>query len=255
MKEDLMQPDSFMTQVALVTGAARRVGAVLARLLHQAGLNMVLHYHTSQEAADALCEELNQKRAHSAIVLQADLLDVEGARVLAHRAAAQWQRLDVLVNNASRYYSTVIGGVTEYAWDDLMGSNLKAPFFLAQATAPFLAASKGCIVNITDIHAERPLKEYGVYCISKSGLVMMTKVLAKELGPAIRVNAVAPGTVLWPEGKNTLSEEQKQHIIKRTSLQRLGCPEDIAKAVLFFVRDADYVTGQVLSVDAGRLIN
>jgi pteridine reductase len=254
MKERIMQESLFATKVALITGAARRVGAELARVLHHAGMNIALHYHTSEEAAKELCERMNQIRHHSAVALQADLLEIESVQILVTRAAEQWQRLDVLVNNASRYYSAVMGEITEDAWDDLMNSNLKAPFFLAQTAMPFLAASKGCIVNITDIHAERALRDYAVYCISKSGLMMMTKVLAKELGPNIRVNAVAPGAVLWPEGENTLSAERQQKIIKQTSLKRTGTPNDIAKAVLFFVRDADYITGQILSVDGGRLL-
>nr|AIA17536.1 Enoyl-(Acyl carrier protein) reductase [uncultured bacterium] len=170
------------------------------------------------------------------------------------RALKAWGRLDVLVNNASRFYRTTIGEVTEYAWDDLMNSNLKAPFFLSQAASPLLAANKGCIVNITDLHAERPLMDYSVYCLSKSGLMMLTKVLAKELGPDVRVNSVAPGAIMWPEGKNTLTDKEKQKIIERTIMKRAGTAEDIAKAVLFFVRDADYVTGQMLNVDGGRML-
>ncbi len=247
-----MQKNPLNSKVALVTGAARRIGAEIARQLHDNGMNIVLHYNASEEEAVKVSEELNKKRNHSAVAIQADLLEPESEKLLVQHAADVWKRLDVLVNNASRFYRTAIGKVTEYAWDDLINSNLKAPFFLAQAAAPILAASQGCIVNITDIHAERPLKDYSVYCISKSGLLMMTKVLAKELGPLVRVNAVAPGAILWPEGKNTLSDVEKQKIIDQTALKREGNPEDIAKAVLFFVRDADYVTGQVMDVDGGR---
>jgi pteridine reductase len=247
-----MQKNPLNSKVALVTGAARRIGAEIARQLHDNGMNIVLHYNASEEEAVKVSEELNKKRNHSAVAIQADLLEPESEKLLVQHAADVWKRLDVLVNNASRFYRTAIGKVTEYAWDDLINSNLKAPFFLAQAAAPILAASQGCIVNITDIHAERPLKDYSVYCISKSGLLMMTKVLAKELGPLVRVNAVAPGAILWPEGKNTLSDPEKQKIIDQTALKREGNPEDIAKAVLFFVRDADYVTGQVMDVDGGR---
>lgn len=250
-----MQKHSKASKVALITGAARRIGAEIARLLHAEGMNVVLHYNASEGDAFNLNEELNQKRPHSAIHLKADLLVPESEKVLVQQAIDHWGRLDVLVNNASRFYRTEMGKVTEYAWDDLMSSNLKAPFFLSQAAAPYLAKNHGSIVNITDIHAERPMCDYSIYCISKAGLLMMTKMLAKELGPGVRVNAVAPGFVLCPEGENELSEEQKQKIIRQTSLQRMGHPTDIAKAVLFLVRDGDYMTGQVLSIDGGRLLS
>ena len=250
-----MQKNPLTSKVALITGAARRIGAEIVRVLHAEGMNVVLHYNASESDALSLSDELNQKRAHSAIPLRADLQEPESEKSLVQQAVDNWGRLDVLVNNASRFYRTSIGKVTEYAWDDLMNSNLKAPFFLSQAAAPFLAKHKGVIVNITDIHAERPLREYSVYCISKSGLFMMTKMLAKELGPDVRVNAVAPGSILWPEGKNALSEEEKQKIIQQTALQRAGHPNDIAKAVLFFIRDGEFVTGQLLSVDGGRLLS
>lgn len=248
-----MSDHLLANKVALVTGAARRIGAEISRKLHEAGMNIVLHYNTSEEDAAALCAELNQIRPDSAVVIRADLREQEVERSLIKQAVDVWQRLDVLVNNASRYYRTVFGKVTEYAWDDLLNSNLKAPFFLAQAAAPHLAAHAGVIINITDIHAERPLRDYSVYCISKSGLLMMTKLLAKELGPDVRVNAVAPGPIIWPEGENILTEQEKHKIIASTSLQRSGSPIEIAKAVLFFVRDAGYVTGQVINVDGGRL--
>ena len=250
-----MQKKTLTGKVALITGAARRIGAEIARVLHEEGMNIALHYNASESEAANLTEELNKKRANSVIPLKADLLAPESEKSLVEQAVANWGRLDVLVNNASRFYRTAVGKVTEYAWDDLMSSNLKAPFFLSQAAAPHLAKHHGCIVNIADIHAVRPMSEYSVYCISKSGLLMMTKMLAKELGPDVRVNAVAPGSILWPEGKNSLSDEEKQTIIRRTSLQREGSPLDIAKAVLFFVRDGEYVTGQWLSVDGGRLLS
>ncbi|MBX3708260.1 MAG: pteridine reductase [Gammaproteobacteria bacterium] len=250
-----MQKKTLASKVALITGAARRIGAEIAVTLHRAGMNIALHYNASEEEATHLCQQLNQKRAHSAVAIQAELIEPESEKTLIQKTLNSWDRLDVLVNNASRFYRTVLGEVTSYAWEDLMQSNLKAPFFLAQAAAPFLAVSRGCIVNITDIHAERPLREYSVYCISKSGLLMMTKALAKELGPSVRVNAVAPGAILWPEGKSTLSDHEKQKIISQTTLQRAGSPEDIAKAVLFFVRDADYITGQILDVDGGRTLS
>lgn len=250
-----MQKNPLASKVVLITGAARRIGAEIARTLHEAGMNIALHYNASEEDAVQLCQEFNQKRDNSAIAIRADLQAAESEKALVQEAAETWGRLDVLVNNASRFYRTDIGEVTAYAWDDLMNSNLKAPFFLSQAAAHFLIATRGCIVNITDIHAERPLRDYSVYCISKSGLMMMTKVFAKEFAPSIRVNAVAPGAILWPEGKNSLSEDEKSKIIEDTALQRAGRPEDIAKAVLFFVRDAEYVTGQILDVDGGRMLS
>jgi len=250
-----MQKNPLTGKVVLVTGAARSVGAEIARTLHAAGMNIVIHYNASEEEGVKLCEELNTHRKHSAKALRADLQDDESCKALVVRTAEIWSRLDVLVNNASRFYRTELGKTTEYAWDDLMMSNLKAPFFLSQSAAPFLAQQEGCIVNISDIHAERPLSGYSVYCISKNAISMMTKALAKELGPRVRVNAVAPGAVLWPEGENELSEKIKQKIIERTILSRSGSPKDIAKAVLFFVRDAEYVTGQILSVDGGRSLS
>lgn len=250
-----MQKNPLAAKVALVTGAARRIGAEIARTLHDAGMNIVLHYNASEDEAVSLCDKLNQERPSSAVAIRADLLEPESAQSLIHQSAAVWQRLDVLVNNASRFYRTMLGKVTEYAWDDLMNSNLKAPFFLSQAAAPYLAANEGSIINITDIHAERPLRDYSVYCISKTGLLAMTKVLAKELGPLIRVNAVAPGAIIWPEGENKLSDSEKKKILDQTALLRAGGPEDIAKGVLFFVRDAQYITGQVLNVDGGRMLS
>jgi len=249
-----MQKTSLAGKVALVTGSARRIGAEIVRTLHEAGMNIALHYKASEEEGVKLCQQLNEKRHASAIALRADLQDAESGKVLVQKAAETWNRLDVLVNNASRFYRTAFGKTTAFEWDDLMASNLKAPFFLSQAAAPYLADQRGCIINIADIHGEKPLKDYAVYCISKSGLVMLTKVLAKELGPTIRVNSIAPGAVLWPEGENELSAERKQKIIDRTMLARSGAPADIAKAVLFFVRDAEYVTGQILYVDGGRTL-
>ncbi len=249
-----MQNQPLKGKVALVTGAAKRVGASIALLLHREGMNLVLHYYSSQTEAESLCEQLNQERPHSATTLRADLSAAESDKTMVMQSVEEWGRLDAIINNASRFYRTTIGKVTEYEWDDLMASNLKGPFFLAQAGAPYLTKTQGCIINIVDIHGVKPLRDYSVYCISKSGLAMATKILAKELGPAVRVNAIAPGSILWPEGENTLSQEEKQKIIDRTALQRSGTPADIAKAVLFFLRDADYVTGQILNIDGGRLL-
>lgn len=239
-------------KVVLITGAAHRIGATTARMLHAEGMNILLHYRHSREAADALQAELNDIRPDSVSLLQADLHDTQSLPELIEAAVKVWGRLDVLINNASSFYPTPIGSVTEAQWDDQIGSNLKAPLFLSQAAAPHLRQHQGCIVSIVDIHAERPLKEFPVYSMAKAGLVMLTKSLACELGPEIRVNAVAPGAILWPEN---LGEKEKEKIISRTFLKRQGEPEDIAKAILHLVRDAGYVSGQVLTVDGGRSLN
>lgn len=242
------------TKVALITGAAKRIGAEITKILHATGMNVVIHYHTSHEAAEKLCASLNKKRKNSAVILRADLQDVSSLESLVTQSVSSWGRLDILVNNASRFYKTPVGKITEYSWDELIHTNLKAPLFLSQAAKPHLEKSHGCIINIGDIHAERPMRDYAVYCISKAGLIMLTKQLAKEFGPHIRVNAVSPGPVLWPEGENALSEESKKRIVERTSLQRHGEPEFVAEAVLFLAVKADYITGHVIAVDGGRLL-
>ena len=239
-------------KVVLITGAAHRIGATTARMLHAEGMNILLHYLHSREAAEALQAELNNIRQDSVSLLQADLHDTHSLPVLIENAIKVWGQLDVLINNASSFYATPIGTVTEEHWDDLIGSNLKAPLFLSQAAAPYLRQHQGCIVSIVDIHAERPLKEFPVYSMAKAGLVMLTKSLACELGPEVRVNAVAPGAILWPEN---LGESEKEKIISRTFLKRQGAPEDIAKAILYLIRDAGYVSGQVLTIDGGRSLN
>lgn len=239
-------------KVVLITGAAHRIGATTARILHAEGMNILLHYRHSRDAAETLQTELNDIRPDSVKLLQADLHDTQSLSGLIEEAVKLWDRLDVLINNASSFYPTPIGSVTEAQWDDLIGSNLKAPLFLSQAAAPYLRQHQGCIVSIVDIHAERPLKEFPVYSMAKAGLVMLTKSLACELGPEVRVNAVAPGAILWPEN---LGEAEKEKIISRTFLKRQGAPEDIAKAILYLVRDAGYVSGQVLTVDGGRSLN
>lgn len=239
-------------KVVLITGAAHRLGATTARMLHAEGMNILLHYRHSRDAAEALQMELNDIRPDSVKLLQADLHDTPSLPGLIEDAVKAWDRLDVLINNASSFYPTPIGSVTEAQWDDLIGSNLKAPLFLSQAAAPYLRQHQGCIVSIVDIHAERPLKEFPVYSMAKAGLVMLTKSLACELGPEVRVNAVAPGAILWPEN---LGEAEKEKIISRTFLKRQGTPEDIARAILYLVRDAGYVSGQVLTVDGGRSLN
>lgn len=237
-------------KVVLVTGAARRIGATIARALHDQGMNLVLHYRSSEQEARSLAQQFNRRRAHSAVLVQADLQRVDALPAVIAQALSAWGRLDALVNNASSFFRTPVGSITGAQWDVLIDSNLKAPLFLSQAAAPALGERDGCIVNITDIHAERPLKGYCVYSIAKGGLVMLTKALARELGPRVRVNAVAPGAILWPEQE--LDDRGKQEIIARTALKRQGAPDDIAHAVLFLLRDGAYVTGQVITVDGGR---
>jgi pteridine reductase len=237
-------------KVALVTGAAQRIGAAVVRTLHGQGMQVAVHYRRSREAAEALAAELEAVRPGSVALLQSELLDRGRLERLVEKALAQWGRLDVLVNNASSFYPTAVGSVSAEAWDDLLGINLKVPFFLSQAVAPHLRSSRGCIVNLADIHGLKPLREHAVYSVAKAGLVMLTRALAYELGPEVRVNAVAPGAILWPE--QGLDEVTRQRILSRTALKRQGSPEDVARAVLFLVRDADYVTGQVLPVDGGR---
>ena len=244
--------DSANAKVVLITGAAHRIGATTAKLLHQNGMNIVLHYRGSREQAQALQKELNSKRENSVILIQADLHITNGLPALIEESVKAWGRLDVLINNASSFYPTIMGKATEDHWDDLMGSNLKAPFFLSQAATPHLKKTNGCIVNIVDIHAERPLKTFPIYSMAKAGLAMMTKSLACELGPEIRVNAVAPGAILWPEN---LDEVAKQRIVSRTFLKRQGEPNDISKTILYLIKDADYVTGQIIAVDGGRSLN
>jgi pteridine reductase len=239
-------------KVVLITGAAHRIGATTARMLHAEGLNILLHYRNSRDAAESLQAELNAIRTDSVYLIQADLHDTAKLPALVEQAIQIWGRLDVLINNASSFYATPIGTVTESHWEDLIGSNLKAPFFLSQAAAPYLRQQHGCIVSIVDIHAERPLKEFPVYSMAKAGLVMLTKSLACELGPEVRVNAVAPGAILWPEN---LGENEKEKIISRTFLKRQGTPDDIARAILYLIRDAGYMSGQVLTVDGGRSLN
>ena len=239
-------------KAALVTGAARRVGATIAHALHASGASVVLHYRSSAEEAAALAQQLNDARPGTATLAQCDLLDGTAVTELAHTAARAFGGLDILVNNASSFYPTPLGDIDEDDWNDLIGTNLKAPLFLAQAAAPALRARGGLIVNLADIHGMRPLRRHPVYCVAKAGLIMLTKSLARELAPQVRVNAIAPGPVMWPEGgvDATLRDE----IIERTALKRIGSPEDVARAVLFFASRAPFVTGQVLAVDGGRSI-
>jgi len=240
-------------KTALITGGVRRIGAAIAHILHDAGMNLALHYRSSVADAERLRDELNQRRSESVILLQGNLLDTSRLPALVEQAANRWQRLDLLVNNASSFYPTPVSTATEAQWDELMGSNLKAPFFLSQAAATHLRAVCGSIINIVDIHAERPMSKHTLYCAAKAGLVMLTKSLARELGPEIRVNGIAPGAILWPEAG--VSETLQSYILSRVALRRLGQPEHIARTLLFLVRDGGYITGQIIAVDGGRSLS
>ena len=237
---------------ALVTGAAKRIGAVIARTLHEARANVVIHYNRSADDAEQLAADLNRRRPESAFTIAADMLDVDAVERMAQQVLARTGRLDVLVNNASNFYPTPLGTVTLEQWRDLVGSNLKAPLFLSQALLPALRETRGVIINIVDVHAQRPLRDHPVYGAAKAGLAMLTRSLAKDLGPDVRVNGVSPGAILWPD--EGMSEQLRAAIVKQTALKRSGKPEDIANTVLFLVRDAPYITGQIIAVDGGRSV-
>jgi pteridine reductase len=238
--------------VALITGGGRRIGAEIAKQLHHNDFNIIIHYLRS--SIEELAQQLNNIRKNSASILKANLAQLKEVKALAESAVNIWGGLKVLINNASSYYPTKFGEVTEEQWEDLQASNSKAPFFLSQALAPELKKQHGCIVNIIDIHAERPLPEYSPYTIAKAGTAMLTKSLARELAPEVRVNGVAPGVIIWPENAGEHSDKEKQRILKQVPLAREGSANDIAKTVLFFVQDAPYITGQILAVDGGRSI-
>ena len=236
----------------LLTGGARRVGAAITRTLHSAGANVVLHYRNSRGEAAGLASELNGLRANSVALVEADLLDAGTPRMLVEFAVKTFGQLDVLVNNASSFYPTPVGEIEERDWDDLVGTNLKAPLFLSQAAASALRLTQGLILNLADIHGLRPLRRYTTYSIAKAGLIMLTRSLASELGPHVRVNAIAPGPVMWPE--DGTDEALQKKIIDRTLLKRPGSPQDVARAALFFCAEAPYITGQILAVDGGRSV-
>jgi pteridine reductase len=238
--------------VALVTGAARRLGAAIARGLHAAGYDLALHYRNSAADMQALAGELESRRDGSVLALQADLAQFDRLPELVAKTVGRFGRLDALVNNASGFQPTPMGTVTPAQWDALFASNARAPFFLAQAAAPHLAAAGGAIVNLVDIHAQRPLREYSVYCMAKAALVMATQSLALELAPDVRVNAIAPGAILWAEGDN--GDQRKAAVLARTPLARTGTPEEVAEAVRWLLQGATYCTGQVLRLDGGRLL-
>lgn len=239
--------------VVLITGAAKRVGAVIVRTLHSAGYDVALHHRNSATQASELQAELERARPGSTLVLQADLSQFDRLPELVAKTVGRFGRLDALVNNASAFYPTPIGTATPGMWDDLFAANARAPFFLAQAALPHLKSSRGAIVNLVDIYAERPLKKHTVYCMAKAALVMMTLSLAQESGPEVRVNGVAPGAVLWPESGKSYTDQQA--LIDNTALQRTGAPEDVAEAVRWLLADARYTTGQIIRVDGGRALN
>jgi pteridine reductase len=248
-----MPGNSLEGKVALITGGAHRIGAAIARELHAQGMRLVIHYHASEAAAHALQAELHEKRPESVMLVRGDLLNGDKLyRNLVFETVESFGQLDAVVNNASRFYTTPVGEAEESQWDDIVGTNLKAPFFLSQAAAPHLKKTGGCIVNIADVYGDRPLLNYPIYSVAKAGLIMLTKSLARELGPEVRVNAIAPGAILWPE--TGIDEMSKQRIISRTPLKRAGDTGDIARTALFLVRDAGFITGQVLVVDGGRWV-
>ncbi len=243
-------PVSLENKVALVTGSAKRIGAEIVRSLHAEGARVAIHYRNSAAEAEALAARLNEARHGSAATFQADLLDTPSLAGFAQRVLDWGGGLDVLVNNASSFYPTPLGDITEADWDDLIGSNLKAPLFLSQALLPALRDARGVIVNLVDIHGQRPLRNHHVYSPAKAGLAMLTRALAKDLGPEIRVNGVSPGAILWPtEG---MTSDVKESILDQIPLDRAGSPADIAGCVLYLVRDAEYVSGQIIAVDGGR---
>ncbi len=241
------------SKVVMITGGARRIGAELVRHLHRHEMRVILHYRNSESDARSLADELNARRSNSVRLLQGDLTEYAKIPALMGRAFSFFERLDALVNNASTFFPTAIENINEAAWERLVGTNLKAPLYLIQAAVPYLESTRGCVVNIVDIHAGRPLKGYPLYSISKAGLAMLTRSMARELAPGIRVNGIAPGAIMWPEAEHY--EAMHEEIISRTALKREGSPCDIADAALFLIRHANYVTGQVIAVDGGRTLS
>lgn len=240
-------------KIVMITGAARRVGAEMARHLHHAGMNIVLHYRSSSKDATALANSLNAKRPDSVKLLKGDLKEYQLIPSLIEQGIALFGHIDALINNASSFYPNDLEDVNEEMWEDLVGVNLKAPLYLTQALATELKKNKGCIINIVDIHGDRPLKDYSVYCIAKAGLIMFTKSMARELAPEVRVNGIAPGAIMWPEVEEY--ENMHQEIISRTALKREGSPADIADTALFLIENANYITGQIIAVDGGRTLS
>lgn len=250
---DIILDRHLNNKVVLITGAAQRLGARMAQFFHAAGANVIIHYRASDSKARQLQQQLNEYRPNSVQIIQCDLLQTEQLEKFIAQCVNFWGRLDVLINNASSFFPTPVLDSNEQQWQDLMGSNLKAPYFLSKHAASQLAKQQGCIIDIVDIHAQRPMQGHSIYNMAKAGLAMQVKTLARELGPDIRVNGIAPGAILWPESGQTLNAEQKQQIIKHNYLKRLGSPDDIARTALFLVKDADYISGQIIPVDGGRI--
>lgn len=242
-------------KVILITGGSKRLGAAICRKLHTMGMSLMVHYRSSKIEAQKLQTDLNRIRPNSVALVQADLLDISQLPKIVSETIKHFGRLDSLINNASSFSPSPMGKITEKLWGELIGSNLKAPLFLSQAAAPYLKKQRGCIVNIIDIHSEWPLKKYVIYNSAKSGLATLTKSMALELSPEIRVNGVSPGSILWPENGEWSDEFTRKRIIGKTLLKRIGEPNDIAKTVLFLISDAPYITGQIIVVDGGRSIN
>ena len=238
-------------KTALITGSGKRIGAAIAKQLHQAGMNIIIHYNKSEKEATDLANSLNALRPDSATTLKANLENESSYKTLVEDAVTFKNRLDVLINNASVFYPTNIETITEEQWHETINTNLKAPLFLSHFAANYLRKNKGCIINITDIYGNKPLKEHTIYSVSKSGLITLTQSLAKELAPDIRVNAISPGAITWP---NTMEDETKEEILEHSALKKTGTMEDISKAALFLINDADYITGQILNVDGGRTL-
>ena len=237
-------------KTALITGGAQRIGAQITKTLHAHDYNIIIHYRNSNKEAQTLANELNQLRANSATLIQAELSDLQALKTLANTI----KQLDVLVNNASVFYPTSMQNANKNDWNTIINTNLMAPFFLSQSLLAALSENKGCIINIIDIHAQRPLKNHAIYNISKAGVAMMTQTLAKELAPEIRVCGVAPGSILWPENQAKLNDEQKDKMLNKIPLNKQGSAEDIANTVLFLAT-SPYITGQIISVDGGRTLN
>jgi pteridine reductase len=241
--------DKLDGKVALITGGAKRIGACIAETLHAAGMNIVIHYHASVTPARALQEKLNYQRKQSCILIQGDLTEFNKLKSLVEETVRQMGRLDVLINNASSFFATPLNHSSEKDWDALLNVNLKAPYFLSQAAAPHLAKHTGCIINLIDIYADRPLQDHPIYCASKAGLASLTRSFAQSLAP-VRVNGIAPGAILWPEQQQ--DEIAQQRLLSRTPLKRLGDPQDIANTTLFLIQSAPYLTGQIINIDGGR---
>ncbi|MDX1634216.1 MAG: pteridine reductase [Marinobacter sp.] len=255
MTDTRHQPTTSETPVVLITGAAHRLGARTAVHLHDRGWRVIVHYRHRAGQANDLVASLNQRRPDSAHALAADLQAAEAPADLAGRAIALWGRLDGLINNASAFYPTPTAEISVADWDNLINTNLRAPFLLGQACLPALRASQGCIINLIDIYAERPLADHPIYCASKAGLAMLTRSWARDLGPEVRVNGVSPGAILWPEGEDAVNTDYQAAILARTPLQRTGNPDDIAGAIAYLLCDAPFVSGQILAVDGGRSLN